>query len=119
MTLNDTGRVLFERQWLGNAEHTIEGEPVRTSSPGFCFIRSLRTLSTGDQSSLSILEDVLELQFELLLLLVLPFELLGELAPEEEAAVADSAFVVLAAMLTEELELESGEPIDSTDDTVE
>lgn len=33
-TLNATGRVLFDRQWVGRVEQTMCGEPVRVSSPG-------------------------------------------------------------------------------------
>lgn len=33
-TLNATGRVLLDRQWVGSVEQTMWGEPVRVSSPG-------------------------------------------------------------------------------------
>lgn len=64
-----------------------------------------------------LLEVVLELLFVLVVLLL--EVLFGELAPEDEPAVADSVFVVVAAIVTDELELESGEPTDSNDDKVE
>lgn len=64
---------------------------------------------------------LLELVLEVLLVLVVELleVLLGELAPGDEPAVADSVLVVVAAIVTDEFELESGEPTDSNDDKVE
>ena len=48
ITLNDIGSVLFERQWFGNGVHIMDGEPVRTSSPGCSCKRSARRRSPGN-----------------------------------------------------------------------
>lgn len=48
-TLNATGSVLLDRQWVGKTVHTTCGQPVRTSSPGCSASRlsSVRSASTS------------------------------------------------------------------------
>lgn len=44
-TLNATGKVLFDRQWVGRVEQTMWGDPVRVSSPGCSAISESIVLS--------------------------------------------------------------------------
>ena len=67
ITLNETGSVLLDLQWLGSAEQTTDGDPVRTNSPGWSFITSLSSLSPGKSTSgddVPDLEDELDVEVE-------------------------------------------------------
>lgn len=51
ITLNATGSVLFERQWVGSAEQIKFGLPVLMSSPGCSLRISFRKRSVGNTMS--------------------------------------------------------------------
>lgn len=85
-TLNATGSVLFDRQWLGRTVQTKSGEPVRINSPGCSdrkspSVRSARIsdvifvyvsckICSGVSGWLFVVDELLLLLVELLLLLL-------------------------------------------------
>ena len=121
ITLKATGSVLFERQWLGRAEQTTEGLPVRTSSPGWSFITSFSSRSPGHRKSLlplvpfaPVVVVVVPLLVPLVLVVSLilpplPLDPLPALPPPPPLLPTPLVLLLLSTLLLEEEVEEGGE----------